>query len=261
MSENKFNQNYYLEKWNDFYLVKDQDNVSSCYLLHHISEGTYNHFNPLGKFESMIEIEDLKDSEKIEIRILEKFIDLLEYPNLKEVNNLYIKECNYYVYPENVRVEKITELHKGKNKDLVEKALAIYEVLPKLKIKNLNVRNMSGDLCFFDFLNPHIRNIKLDVCCHMDDFDFSFVEKCNLIPRIEIGIFDDEAQGDISTNQIFESVNKIKLKSSTFNFSVNYYNSDKEFPAHYDEDVDMDDIPNSFTKNYSLNYLPILKRR
>ena len=59
---------------------------------------------------------------------------------------------------------------------------------------------------------------------------------------ISIDYASKSKQGDISTNQIFESVNKIKLKSSTFNFSVNYYNSDKEFPAHYDEDVDMDDI-------------------
>ena len=250
-----------LEKWNEFYLAKEKWKESSSHQLRRISEGNYSmDDNQFGKFESMNEIEDIKKLESIEILILEKFSDLIDYPNLKAVHSLYIMECNYYVYPEDVRVQKITELHKNTDKNLLKKALGIYEFLPKIKVTNLNVRFMSGHLCFFDFLNPHIKNIKLDVCYHMDDFDFSFVNKCNLIPRIEIGIFDDEVVGDILTKHIFEPPKKIPLKSGTFNFSVNYYNADKEHPEDFDDDVDMDSIPDNVTESYSLNYLPILKR-
>ena len=117
-----------LEKWNEFYLAKEKWKQSSSHQLRRISEGNYNIYdNQFGKFESMNEIEDIKKLESIEILILEKFSDLIDYPNLKAVNSLYIMECNYYVYPEDVRVQKITELHKNTDKNLLKKALGIYE--------------------------------------------------------------------------------------------------------------------------------------
>ena len=112
-------------------------------------------------FVPMKEVLKLKKLKWASCLVIEKFTDLLQLPNLEYVYRLGILECNYSVEP------------KPSNKELIE----LCKRLPNIRIDHLEIRFMKGDISFFKYLNPSIKDIEIDIITYLNNFDCEFVKK------------------------------------------------------------------------------------
>ena len=194
-------------------------------------------------FIPMKEVLKLKKLEWASCLVVEKFTDLLQLPNLEYVHKLCILECNYSVEP------------KPSNKELME----LCKRLPNIKIDNLEIRFMRGDVSFFKYLNTCIKSITIDIVTRLNNFDFEFAQKTKGF-HLHINQFYVERsnEGKVSREDILSDDNKKIILDKEYDSDGRPLTQSTIDFIYEDEDVT---IQGCEYEHINLSFLPIIKSK
>ena len=213
----------------------------------------------IGKYTPYRITKKMLSSKKLNELFINDFYELLEFKNLEEIEELYVKECNFLVYPKELKLSSLKERFGNVDAKNYSKAHKVYKLLPNIKIKKLSIRFMKGHLSFLNFLNLSIKEINVFHCCRMNDFDFSFLNKFKKMPKFNLYIFDDEEGGQVRFRDIEEAKEKIML-SSKKRFKFGYTYRIQLYPEDYPEDTDLQTINDRHYQKVETNWYPIIKK-
>jgi len=125
-------------------------------------------------------------SKKIDKLFINDFYELLEFKNLEEIEELYVKDCSFLVYPKELKLSSLKERFPRFNFKNYSKIFKLYELLANIKIKKISIRFMKGHLSFLKYLNLSLKEINIFYCYDMYDFDFSFLNKFKKMPKFDL---------------------------------------------------------------------------
>ena len=244
------------EKYSQACKYYDYDNIKK---LSDNFEETIQKHRTIGKYTPYKITTKMLSLKKLDRLFINNFYELLEFKNLEEIEELYVKDCNFHVYPKELKLSSLKERFGGIDAKNYSKAHKIYELVSNIKIKKLSIRFMKGHLSFFNFLNLSIKEINIFHCSRMDDFDFSFLNKFKKMPKFNLYIFDDEEGGEVHFRHIKEAKEKIMLLSNKrfkFGYSYRY----QLYPEDYPEDTDMQTIYDRHYQKVETDWYPIIKK-
>ena len=242
------------EIYDYYHLKKKSDNFEEAFQKHR-TVGKYTPYKITSKMLS---------SKKLDRLFVNDFYELLEFKNLEEIEELYVKDCHFYVFSKEQKFSNLKKLFSRLDKKHYSKTLKLFELLPSIKINKLSIRFMGGHLSFFDLLNLSIKEINIFCCANMNDFDFSFLNKFKKMPKFSLYIFDDEEGGEVNFRHIKEAKEKIMLPSNKrfkFGYSYRY----QLYPEDYPEGTDMMTITPEgvYDRHYQkveTDWYPIIKK-
>jgi len=244
------------EKYSQARKYYDYDNLKK---LSDNFEETFQKHRTVGKYTPYKITTKMLSSKKLDRLFINDFYELLEFKNLEEIEELYVKDCNFLVYPKELKLSSLKERFNRFDFKNYSKVFKLYELLPNIKIKKISIRFMKGHLSFLKYLNLSVKEINIFYCYDMYDFDFSFLNKFKKMPKFNLCFFDDEEVGRVHFRDIREAKEKIMLLSNKrfkFGYSYRY----QLYPEDYPEDTDMQTIYDRHYQKVETNWYPIIKK-
>ena len=222
-------------------------------------EETIQKHRTVGKYTPYKITTKMLSSKKLDRLFINNFYELLEFKKLEEIEELYVKDCNFLVYPKELKLSSLKERFYRFDFNNYSKCFKLYELLPNIKIQKLSIRFMRGHLSFLNFLNLLIKEINIFYCCDMYDFDFSFLNKFKKMPKFNLYFFDDEDVGSVNFRNIRETKEKIMLPTNK-RFKFNLSQRFQLYPEDYPEDTDMQTIYDRDYQKVETDWYPIIKK-
>ena len=244
------------EKYSQTYKYYDYGNLKK---LSDNFEETIQKHRTVGKYTPYKITSKMLSSKKLDRLFINDFYELLEFKNLEEIEELYVKDCSFLVYPKELKLSSLKERFNRFDFKNYSKVFKLYELLPNIKIKKISIRFMKGHLSFLKYLNLSVKEINIFYCYDMYDFDFSFLNKFKKMPKFNLCFFDDEEVGRVHFRDIREAKEKIMLpknKRFKFNLSQRF----QLYPEDYPEDTDMQTIYDRVYQKVETNWYPIIKK-
>ena len=254
--------------WYDYYRIKESSDYYPTSIFKYLANQKEFNWKPphtfIGTYKPFKITPAMKKSSYLESLFVDNLLELTEFENLEEIENLYVLEVDF-----NIRLIDLTmQKHEKKLSNNmvfeevknISKYYKLYEILSKLKIKNLHIRFMKNNLSILDHFNPTFEKIEILICYHMHDFDFSFIKKYKKIPKINFYLFDDSMGGYVKGEDIKKTKNKIMLegkKSFKLNVSYNF----QIYPELYPEGTNLTALNDYDINKIEMNWLPIVENR
>ena len=246
--------------WYDYLRIKEASDYYPTKILKYLADQKKFNWKPphtfIGTYKPFKITPAMKKSSSLESLFIDNLLELTEFENLEEIENLYVMEMDF-----NTRLIDLTmQKHEKKlSKNLVfgevkniSKYYKLFEILSKIKIKNLHIRFMKSNLAILDRFNPTLKKIEILILSQMYDFDFSFIKKYKKIPRIDFYLYDGGSE------DIKNTTNKIMLDGNK-RFKINFAYDFQIHPEDYPEGTNLIDINDYRIEKFETDWLPIVE--